>query len=707
MKRHPFQLIIALIIGFMMMNCQHQSRLEYPETRMGDVVHTYFGVEVPDPYHWLEDDNSDETKAWVKAQNQVTFNYLNRIPFRNKVKDRLTEIWDFERYSTPFWKGDYYFFYKNDGMQNQSVLYVREGIDGEPRVLLDPNAMSEDGTISLTNISISDDARFIAYGISRGGSDWNELFVREIASGQDTDDHIKWVKFSGIAWKGDGFYYSRYDRPEPGQELSAANEYHKVFYHTLGTSQDEDVLIYENPNHPRRNYSAWTSEDERFLVISETQSTSGNALYVKDLQRPGGQFVQIIRGFDYTNRIIDNVDGSLLVLTNHSAPRYRLVKINPNRPNPSQWVEIIPESENVLRGVSLIGGKIISNYLKDASTQAYIHDMNGRLEQEVNLPGLGSMGGFSGKKDENIAFFSFSSYIYPSTVFRYDVAANEYEVYFSPDIDWNPEDYETRQVFYTSKDGTRVPMFITHKKGIELDGNNPTILYGYGGFNVSVTPGFSIANVAWYENGGVYAVANIRGGGEYGRAWHEAGTRLQKQNVFDDFIAAAEYLVEEKYTSPEKLAIRGGSNGGLLVGAVMNQRPDLFGVAFPAVGVLDMLRFHKFTIGWAWVDDYGSSDNEEEFHYLLAYSPLHNIREGVAYPATLVTTADHDDRVVPAHSFKYIAELQRKHDGPNPVLIRIETQAGHGAGKPTEKIIEEAADILSFSWYNMGIRPKY
>jgi prolyl oligopeptidase len=707
MKKSVVLVMSISLLALLAFSCQRQVKLQYPETATVEVVDNYFGVEVADPFRWLEDDNSPETKAWVEAQNQVTFGYLERIPFRQKINDRLTQIWDYERYSTPFWKGDYYFFYKNDGMQNQSVLYVREGIDGEPRVLLDPNAMSEDGTISLSSLSISDDARYLAYGISRGGSDWSELYVREIETGKDLEDHIKWVKFSGISWKGNGFYYSRYDTPAPGQELSAANEYHKVFYHKLGEPQEKDELIFHNPNQPRRNFGAGTTDDERFLIISETQSTSGNALYVKDFSDPKSKITPLIEGFDYNNRVIDHIDGKLLVYTNNNAPMYRLVLVDPKVPSPFHWKDIIPETGHLLRGVSLIDGKIFANYLIDVKSQVYIHDMEGQRIGELELPTVGSFGGLSGKRDESTAFFSFSSYTFPSTIYKYDATANTYEVYFQPDIDFDPEAYETKQVFYPSNDGTMIPMFITHKKGLKLDGKNPTLLYGYGGFNVSMTPGFSIARLVLLENNGIYAVANIRGGGEYGKEWHEAGTKLNKQNVFDDFIAAAEYLISEKYTSSEKLAIQGGSNGGLLVGAVANQRPDLFKVAFPAVGVMDMLRFHKFTIGWAWVSDYGSSEEEEHFHNLYAYSPLHNIPEGVHYPATLVTTADHDDRVVPAHSFKYIAELQRKQAGPNPVLIRIETQAGHGAGKPVSKTIEELTDIYAFMFYNMGVKPKY
>ncbi len=707
MKKILLKLPVLILLVIISTQCQRPHQVEYPETRMDDVVDNYFGVKVADPYRWLEVDNAPETKQWVEAQNQVTFDYLGRIPFREDFKNRLTEIWDHERYSTPFWEGENYFFYKNDGMQNQSVLYIRRGVDAEPEIFLDPNKMSEEGTVSITNLSISSDGLYMAYGLSTGGSDWNEIFVREIETGEDLEDYIQWVKFSGISWKGNGFYYSRYDEPAPGEELSAANENQKVYYHTLGTSQDKDRLVYENPAHPRRNYRVSTTDDERFLVLYESQATSGNAVYVKDLARGDQDFKQIIDGFDYSNRVIDHFNGKMLVYTNHEAPNYRLVTIDPDNPSPRNWNEVIPESEHLLRGVSLIGGRIISRYLVDVVSKAYVHNLNGGVETEIQLPAVGTMGGFSGKKDENIAFFSFSSFTFPNTIYQYDVKTNTYEIYFRPEIEFDPDLYESRQVFYTSKDGTRIPMFITHKKGLEMDGNNPTLLYGYGGFNASMTPRFSVARLALLENGGIYAVPNIRGGGEYGKEWHEAGTKLNKQNVFDDFIAAAEYLIEEGYTSPEKLAIQGGSNGGLLVGAVKTQRPELFKVAFPAVGVMDMLRFHQFTIGWAWVGDYGSSEDSVHFHNLYAYSPLHNIEEGVNYPATLVTTADHDDRVVPAHSYKYIAELQRKHEGPNPVLIRIETQAGHGAGKPTSKIIEETADIYSFMFYNMGLEPKY
>ena len=707
MNKKSTNFLILFAMVFLAIHCKQDRTLHYPETRMGDVVDNYFGVEVSDPYRWLEDDNSVETKAWVIAQNEVTFGYLGRIPYRRKINDRLTSLWNHERYSTPWREGDYYFYFKNDGTQNQSVLYARKGLDGESRVFLDPNEMSDEGIISLGRMSVSNDNKYMAYSISKGGSDWNEIFVKEIETGKELDDHIKWVKFSNISWQGDGFYYSRYDEPAPGEELSGANEFHKVYYHRLGTSQEEDKLIHYNPDHPRRNYGVGSTHDERFVILSESQSTSGNAIYVKDNTKSGNGFKKIIDGFDYTNSVIDHIDGRLLVITNHSAPRYRAVSIDPANPAPSNWREIIPENEHVLRGIRLIGGKIISTYLQDAHSRAYIHSLDGAREAEIKLPAPGSLGGFSGKKDDNIAFFSFTSFTYPSTIFKFDVRTNEYEPYFKSDVEFDPEDYETRQVFYTSKDGTKVPMFIVHKKGVELDGNNPTLLYGYGGFNASMTPGFSVSRLILLENGGIYAMANLRGGGEYGREWHEAGKQLNRQNVFDDFIAAAEFLIEEGYTSSEKLAIQGGSNGGLLVGAAMTQRPELFKVAFPAVGVLDMLRYHLFTIGWAWANDYGTSDEEVHFHNLYSYSPLHNLKQGVHYPATLITTADHDDRVVPAHSFKFAAELQRRHEGDNPVLIRIDVDAGHGAGKPMSKIIEEQTDIWSFMFYNMDITPAY
>jgi prolyl oligopeptidase len=700
-------LILTLTAIITMNSCNEPTRLNYLETRKGEHVDVYFDTHIPDPYRWLEDDNSDETAEWVKAQNEATFGYLESIPFRSKIRERLTEIWDYPRYSSPIRAGKFYFFFKNDGMQNQSVLYIQEGLEGEPRVFLDPNTFSEDGTVALSSLRVSNDDRYIAYGISKAGSDWSEVKVIEIEKETELEDHIQWIKFSGISWRGNGFYYSRYDEPKPGEAFSGKNEFHKVYYHKLGTPQSQDELIYENPKFPLRNYYASVTEDERFLIIYESETTSGNAFYVKDLSKRNPGFVQIVQGFDKDYSVLDNIGDKLLVLTNHDAPKQQLVLINPENPAPEHWTIVIPEKEEVLRGASLIGGRIAASYMQDATSRAYLYNYTGSLLDEVNLPGIGTMSGFSGKKEDNTAFYTFTSFTFPSTIFKFDVAANESEVYRASEIDFDTDAYETKQVFYTSKDGTRIPMFITHKKGLKLNGKNPTLLYGYGGFDVSLTPSFSISRLILLENGGIYALANIRGGGEYGKEWHEAGIKLNRQNVFDDFIAAAEYLVEQQYTSPSKLAIQGGSNGGLLVGACMAQRPDLFKVALPAVGVLDMLRFHKFTIGWAWVGDYGSSDNEEEFHYLLGYSPLHTLKDGVQYPATLITTADHDDRVVPAHSFKFAARLQEAHSGSNPVLIRIETSAGHGAGKPTAKIIDEQTDIWAFVFSNLGVKPVY
>ncbi len=680
--------------------------MDYPETKKVDVIDTYFGVEVADPYRWLEDDRSEETAAWVKAQNEVTFHYLSQIPYRDAIQKRLKELWDYPRYGTPFKEGNYYFFFKNEGMQNQSVLYVQEGVDGDPRILLNPNDLCEDGTVSVTTVRVCNNARYLAYGISRGGSDWNEFYVLDIVNGTHLEDHLKWIKFSRIAWHGNGFYYSRYDAPE-GSELSVKNEYHKVYYHKIGTPQHEDILIFENKEYPLRNFSAFVTKDESFLCIYESETTQGNSLYVKNLNVPNADFVKVADGFEYNHSVVGEIDGKLLLYTNRNAPMYKLVLVDPEKPDMKYWNEIIPEKDYVLRSASLAGDKIIVHYLKDASSHAYIYNYEGRQEGQINLPGIGTLSSLSTRKEDNEVFYAFTSFTFPTTIYRFDMTSKESSVYKSPDIDFNPEKYVVKQVFYESKDGTKIPMFIVHKKNIKYDGNNPTLLYGYGGFNVSVLPSFNVSRLPFLENGGIYVSANIRGGGEYGKKWHEAGTKLQKQNVFDDFIAAAEYLIDHQYTSPEKLAIQGGSNGGLLVAACANQRPELFKVALPAVGVMDMLRFHKFTIGWAWTGDYGSSEDSTEFHYLLGYSPLHNIKEGVNYPATLVTTADHDDRVVPAHSFKYIAALQAKHKGDNPVLIRIETQAGHGAGKPTEKIIEQATDVWAFTFYNLGIEPIY
>lgn len=702
------KLISLLIVAGMiiMQSCQQPVSVSYPETKKQDVTDDYHGTSVADPYRWLEDDKSDETAAWVEAQNKVTFGYLNQIPFREEIKNRLTKIWDYPKFSVTFKKGDRYFYFKNDGMQNQSVLYVQESLEDDARVLLDPNLLSKDGTVALSNYDVSKDGKYLAYGISRGGSDWNEIYVMEIESGAKLADHLMWIKFSGISWQGDGFYYSRYDEPT-GSELSGKNEFHKVFYHKIGTEQTEDALIFENKEFPLRNYGADVTDDERFLILYESESTSGNALYVKDLSKPNAQFDAIVQGFDYDYAVVDDLNGKLLVKTNYNAPKYQLIEIDPEKRDAANWKTILPEQEDVLDGISLVGGKIVAEYMKDAYSQAIIFDLSGNKVGDLNLPGIGTMAGFNGKKEDNIAFYGFTSFTFPTTIFMFDIEKNESTVYRSPEIDFTPSAYETKQVFYESKDGTKVPMFIVHKKGLRLDGNNPTLLYGYGGFNASLTPGFSPTRLILLEQGGVFAMPNLRGGGEFGKSWHEAGTKERKQNVFDDFIAAAEYLIENHYTSPEYLAIQGGSNGGLLVGAVMTQRPDLVKVALPAVGVMDMLRYHLFTIGWAWASDYGKSDVTEEFNYLIKYSPLHNLKFGTCYPATLVTTADHDDRVVPAHSFKFIAALQESQGCSNPTLIRIETKAGHGAGKPTAKIIDEYADIYSFMFFNMKFKPEY
>jgi prolyl oligopeptidase len=686
--------------------CNRQQKIEYPDTKRVDVTDDYHGTVVADPYRWLENDTSAETEAWVKAQNAVTFAYLEKIPFRNQIKERLEKMWNYPKYGVTFKKGDRYFYFKNDGLQNQSVLYVQESLDSKPEVLLDPNTLSKDGTVALAAFDVSKDGKYLAYAIARAGSDWNEIFVLEIETGKQLSDHLEWIKFSGISWQGDGFYYSRYDKPK-GSELSGKNEFHKVYFHRIGTPQEKDVLIYENKKEPLRNYSADVTDDEKFLIIYETESTSGNALYFKDLTKQNTGFITLVDDFENDFMVVDDYHGKLLVRTNRDAPKYRLLLIDPEKPQPKHWKTLLPEKEEVLEGVTLTGGKMVAEYMKDAASVAYIYNMDGHKVAGLNLPGIGTMAGFNGNKDDSIAFYGFTSFTFPLTVYKYDISKNESTVYRAPQIDFDASQYETEQVFYASKDGTRIPMFIVHKKGMELNGENPTLLYGYGGFNISLTPAFSITRLLLLEQGGVFAMPNLRGGGEYGEAWHKAGTLDKKQNVFDDFIAAAKYLIEHKYTSSDYLAIQGGSNGGLLVGAVMTQRPDLFKVALPAVGVLDMLRYHLFTIGWAWASDYGTSDDPEAFKYLIKYSPLHNIEPGKCYPATLVTTADHDDRVVPAHSFKFIAELQKDQGCDNPVLIRIETKAGHGAGKPTSKIIEEYTDIYAFLFYNMGITPKY
>ncbi len=706
MKKLSLILTISTVI--LMNACApQQQKITYPETKKVDTVDVYFGTQVADPYRWLEDDNSEETAEWVTAENKVTFDYLSKIPFREDLRKKLTKIWDYPKYSVTFKRQDHYFFYKNDGMQNQSVLYIQDSLNGDPVVLLDPNKLSEDGTVALGNTAISNDGKYLAYSTSTSGSDWKDIYVMDIETKEVLSDLVKWMKFSGLSWEGDGFYYSRYDEPVEGTELSDKNEFHKVYFHKVGTKQEDDILIFENKDFPLRNYYSDVTEDERYLMLYEMESSSGNAMYVKDLTKENAEFIPIYTEFDKEINVIDNVDDKLLVMTNINAPKYQLVLIDPANPAEENWQIIIPEKKEVLESAKLAGGKLIVSYMKNASNKAYVHKTNGEFIAEVNLPGIGSIGGFSGRKDDNIAFYSFTSFLYPTTIFKYDIENNSSEVFREPEFDFNADDYTTEQIFYASKDGTKIPMFLTYKKGIEMDGNNPVFLYGYGGFNISLTPSFSVSRLPFIENGGIYVIANLRGGGEYGEEWHDAGKQLNKQNVFDDFIAAAEYLIDNKYTSPEKIAIAGGSNGGLLVGACMTQRPDLFKVALPAVGVMDMLRYHTFTIGWAWAGDYGSSDDSTQFHYLLGYSPIHNLKKGVEYPATMVTTADHDDRVVPAHSFKFAATLQEKHKGVNPVLIRIETKAGHGAGKPTSKRIDEATDVWAFTFYNLGIKPVF
>lgn len=696
-----------LFIATLMYSCANKPTVEYPETRMDSVTDTYFGEVVADPYRWLEDDRSAETEAWVKAQNLVTYGYLEQIPFRGALKNRLTELMDYPKYGSPSKVAGKYYFYKNDGLQNQSVLYELDSLTAEPKVLLDPNKLSDDGTVALSGLSFSKDGKYLAYSIARSGSDWNEINVMEVATRQLLSDKIEWVKFSGIAWQGDGFYYSAYSKPEAGKEFSNKNEYHKIFYHTIGQAQAQDPIIFENKDFPLRNVGAAVSDDEKYLFISETESTSGNSLWIKDLTKAGSKPELIAPGFESDFNVVEHYNGKVYVLTNYKAPNQQLMVFDPAQPQLANWKSIVPESTKVLETASIIGGRLFIKYLRDASHHLYAYSTEGEPLHEVELPTIGTVG-ISGDMDDNEAFYTFTSYTFPPTIYRYKVAENSAELFRKSEVSFNPEDYVSEQVFYTSKDGTKVPMSITYKKGMKKNGKNPTMLYGYGGFNISLLPSFSTVRIPFLEQGGVYAIANLRGGGEYGETWHKAGTKMQKQNVFDDFIAAAEYLIAEKYTSSKKLAINGGSNGGLLVGATMTQRPELFAVAIPEVGVLDMLRYQKFTIGWAWATDYGTSEESKEmFEYLKGYSPLHNLKEGTRYPATMVTTGDHDDRVVPAHSFKFAATLQKASDGTNPTLIRIDVNAGHGAGKPTGKIIDAQTDVWSFVMYNLGMKPQF
>ncbi len=698
-------LVAAGLAGFALLAASVAAQKpQYPVTRKIDHVDDYHGVKVADPYRWLEDDNSAETAKWVEEQNRVTFGYLERIPYRGKIRQRLEELYNYPKIGAPSRKNEYYIFSKNDGLQNQSVLYIQKGLNGKPEVLIDPNKWSEDGTVRLGAFALSKDARHAVVGISRSGSDWQEYQVMEVATRRMLPDLVKWVKVSGASWAGNGFFYSRYPEPEKGRELSTKNENHQVWYHRIGTTQAEDELIYEDKANPQRFHGVRTTEDERFAILTISdrgKGKKGNSVFYRDLSKGEKSFHPIVGEIgDDSFNVIDNIGVKFLIETNHRAPNGRVVLFDPAKPGVME--DVLPEKPEPLESAGTAGGKIFATYLKDVTTKAYVYSLSGKLENEVTMPGPGTASGFGGNNDDKFVFYTFTSLSYPPTIFRYDIASKRSSVYRSVTIPgYKAADYETKQVFYNSKDGTRVPMFLVYRKGLKLDGSNPTLLYGYGGFNITTSPGFSALRIALLEKGFVYASANMRGGGEYGEKWHEAGTKLKKQNVFDDFIAAAEWLIANKYTSSERLAIQGGSNGGLLVGAVMNQRPELFKVAIPQVGVMDMLRFHKFTIGWNWIADYGSSDNPEEFKALYAYSPIHNLRE-IRYPATLVTTADHDDRVVPAHSFKYAATLQERQRGEAPVLIRIETKSGHGASN-TAKQIEGTADIYSFILYQMGL----
>jgi prolyl oligopeptidase len=688
-----------------------QQRFDYPQTRKVDHVDTYHGTKVPDPYRWLEDDNSPETAQWVEAENKVTFAYLERIPYRAELKKRLETLYNYPKYGAPSRKGDYFFFSKNDGLQNQSVLYIQNGLTGTPEVLIDPNTWSADGTSRLGAFALSKDGRYAVVGVSRAGSDWQEYGVMELATKTMLPDRLEWIKVSGASWRGDGFFYSRYPAPAKGRELSSANENHQVYFHKVGTPQSADELVFQDPANPQRFHMVGTTEDERFAVLAVSdrgKGKKGNAVFVRDLAKNETTFRPLIGTIgDDTFGVIDNVGDKLLVQTDKGAPNGKVVLIDPANPAEANWKTILPERPEPLQDAGTAGGKLFATYLKDVATVASVHALDGTLENEIRLPGPGSAGGFGGERDDTFVFYTFTSFSVPPTIYRYDIATRQSTVFRAPEIPgFDAAAYESKQVFYTSKDGTKVPMFLVYRKGLQLDGRNPTLLSGYGGFNITTSPSFSALRLALLERGFVYASANLRGGGEYGEKWHEAGMKLKKQNVFDDFVAAAEWLVANKYTSPSKLAIQGGSNGGLLVGAVMNQRPELFRVAIPQVGVMDMLRFHKFTIGWNWIADYGSSDNADEFKALYAYSPLHNIKQGVKYPATLITTADHDDRVVPAHSFKYTATLQARASRETPILIRIETKSGHGASS-TAKQIEAVSDIYAFMFYNMDITPTF
>jgi prolyl oligopeptidase len=708
-------LYIFIISSLFVASCMNKEKKSLPPITFGappvtktvDVSEDYFGTKISDPYRWLEYDSAADVAEWVKEQNKYTFGYLNQIPFRNNIKQRLEEIWNYAKYSSPFKKGSNYFFYKNDGLQNQSVLYIQKGLKDEAKVLLDPNKLSTDGTVSLGGISFSHDNKYMAYSLGKAGSDWQEIFVMEVETGKILTDKIEWVKFGGASWKGNGFYYSRYDKPSKSTQYSAANKYQKVYYHELGQTQDKDRLIYEDPKYPLRYYWPTITEDEDFLFINIAEGTSGGEIWFSDLKKGNDtDFKLLVQGFESNPGVVETHNGKILLMTDKDAPKYKLVAIDPTNTAPENWVTLIPENKHLLEWVSLTGNKLFAGYQQDVSSRIYQYAIDGKMEKAIDLPGIGSAGGFGGSKNDMETFYSFTSFTVPSLIYRYDIGSGKSELFKTIEFPADLSNYTTKQVFYKSKDGTQIPMFVTHKKDLKMDGNNPTLLYGYGGFNISITPSFSTSKIAFLEQGGIFAVANLRGGGEYGEDWHKAGMLEKKQTVFDDFIAAAEFLVAEKYTSKDRLAIQGRSNGGLLVGACMTQRPDLFKVALPGVGVLDMLRYHKSTVGWGWAVEYGKSDVKNEFEYLLKYSPLHTIKDNVQYPATMVTTGDHDDRVVPSHSFKFIATLQAKAAAKNkniPYMVRIDTNAGHGAGKPTSKTIEEEADVWAFTMYNLGM----
>lgn len=698
----------VLILFTCMMTAQSMmaQKINYPQTMRDDTVDDYFGVKVADPYRWLENDTSAQTAAWVEAENRVTQTFLQKIPQRAKLAKRLKEVANYEKIGLPAEHNGKWYFYKNNGLQNQSVLYVMDELGGTPRVFLDPNTLSTDGTVALKGVFFSHNGKYAAYAISRSGSDWQEFYVVDVATGKLLPDHIEWAKFSGAAWQGDGFYYSAYDAPVQGKEFSNVNEVQKIYYHKMGTPQSADVLFYQNPAFPKRFYTVGVNEEETMMYMYESGADAGNNLFVRDLRVPNAQFIQMTSDMDYQYSPIEFIGDKIYLLTNYGAPKCRVMVADVKKPGLNDWQELIPEQQDVLEDVTMIDDKLVLTYSKDASNHLFVYTLDGQRQHEIQLPSVGSVG-ISGKKGHKECFYSFTSFTVPGTIYRYDIEKNVSSLYAAPKVGFNLNAYESKQLFFESKDGTRIPMFITYKKGMKLNGKNPVYLYGYGGFNISLPPSFSSMRIPFLENGGIYAQVNLRGGSEYGEEWHLAGTKMRKQNVFDDFIGAAEYLIAQNYTSKEKIAIVGGSNGGLLVGACMTQRPDLFRVAIPEVGVMDMLRYHKFTIGWNWASDYGTSeDSPEMFEYLRGYSPLHNLKEGTAYPATLVTTADHDDRVVPAHSFKFAATLQACHTGDNPVLIRIDSKAGHGGGKPMSKVIEEQADIYGFIMYHLGMKCK-